>query len=509
MICQAILKIRGKEIPILYYSYRCHIQHCDDPNLRRIIQLHIEACEKIGNREYLPVEGDLITLMFECSGDEQFFYDWLNEGVMHNGEIHFVYNEVEIADIFQFWDCFCLKIEESMNTGCSPMLMTVYLSPGIIKRNNLEPREKVWKVSDVMQNINVINNQKEIDESPVLLIRAVEGISSAIVCQTINYHVTKYNIPLSAVTENDKKNIRWIVNVDGKEINLSNKGENLNLYILPEWYDKEIIVMPYLKKHTKTVCVRTKIDHWKLPRLFAMSKNWPGKNENGEIPEDLKYGDITNKEAIRINVLNRLQINASDELLFNELSMLTSVFTLLGGKENVQNLINNFRESKGTTFSSKYMNDALAAHPTLKQFIYEKSGVLENLNEQLRIANGNINNIKMLRKIINSTSPKFSWRSGAIKNIINDVFSGMTIAVDGISAYLIYIDDYKLISANTYDAVLRIEIYDNFGLNPADIQCGFGVIAGFRAWFILQHVRGYKPFLTKMTYKLHIKNGKF
>lgn len=85
----------------------------------------------------------------------------------------------------------------------------------------------------------------------------------------------------------------------------------------------------------------------------------------------------------------------------------------------------------------------------------------------------------------------------------------MTIAVDGISAYLIYIDDYKLISANTYDAVLRIEIYDNFGLNPADIQCGFGVIAGFRAWFILQHVRGYKPFLTKMTYKLHIKNGKF
>lgn len=151
MIYQAILKIRGKEIPILYYSYRCHIQHCDDPNLRRIIQLHIEACEKIGNREYLPVEGDLITLMFECSGDEQFFYDWLNEGVMHNGEIHFVYNEVEIADIFQFWDCFCLKIEESMSAVNSPMVMTVYMSPGIIKRNNLVPREKVWKVSEVSQ----------------------------------------------------------------------------------------------------------------------------------------------------------------------------------------------------------------------------------------------------------------------------------------------------------------------------------------------------------------------
>ena len=48
-------------------------------------------------------KGDLITLAFECKGEEQFFYDWLNEGAMHNGEIHFIYNEVEIVDIFRFW----------------------------------------------------------------------------------------------------------------------------------------------------------------------------------------------------------------------------------------------------------------------------------------------------------------------------------------------------------------------------------------------------------------------
>ena len=148
MIYQAILKIRGKEVPILYYSYRCHIRHCDDPNLRRIIQLHIQVCEQTGNRENLSVEGDLITLMFECSGDEQFFYDWLNEGDMYYGEIHFIYNESEVVDIFRFGDCFCVKIEESMSAVNSPMVMTVYLSPGIIKRNNLEAREKEWKVND-------------------------------------------------------------------------------------------------------------------------------------------------------------------------------------------------------------------------------------------------------------------------------------------------------------------------------------------------------------------------
>lgn len=164
MIYQAILKIGGKEIPLLYYSYRCHIRHCDNPNLGRIIQLHIQVCEEIGNRENLPVEGDLITLMFECSGDEQFFYDWLNEGDMYYGEIHFIYNESEVVDIFRFWDCFCLKIEESMSAGNSPMVMTVYLSPGIIKRNNLEAREKEWRKSNVhlIKTDNVDNDYTNI-----------------------------------------------------------------------------------------------------------------------------------------------------------------------------------------------------------------------------------------------------------------------------------------------------------------------------------------------------------
>ena len=151
------------EVPILYYNYRCHIRHYDAPNLRKIIQLHIQVCEEIGNREYLPVEGDLITHAFESKGEEQFFYDWLNEGAMHNGEIHFIYNEVEIADIFRFWDCFCVKIEEYMSVGNSPMMMVLYLSPGIIKRNNLEVREKVWKVSDVAQQtvVQVTSESKE------------------------------------------------------------------------------------------------------------------------------------------------------------------------------------------------------------------------------------------------------------------------------------------------------------------------------------------------------------
>lgn len=182
------------EVPILYYNYRCHIRHYDDPNLRKIIQLHIQVCEEIGNRECLPVEGDLITLAFECKGEEQFFYDWLNEGAMHNGEIHFIYNEVEIADIFRFWDCFCVKIEEYMSVGNSPMMMVLYLSPGIIKRNNLEVREKVWKVSEVSDFIlSQLSNEIKETEKRILSVSWSYG-KDFIPLKQCSRHYTDINI---------------------------------------------------------------------------------------------------------------------------------------------------------------------------------------------------------------------------------------------------------------------------------------------------------------------------
>lgn len=182
------------EVPILYYNYRCHIRHYDDPNLRKIIQLHIQVCEEIGNRECLPVEGDLITLAFECKGEEQFFYDWLNEGAMHNREIHFIYNEVEIADIFRFWDCFCVKIEEYMSVGNSPMMMVLYLSPGIIKRNNLEVREKVWKVSEISDFLlSQLSNEIKETEKRILSVSWSYG-KDFIPLKQCSRHYTDINI---------------------------------------------------------------------------------------------------------------------------------------------------------------------------------------------------------------------------------------------------------------------------------------------------------------------------
>ncbi|MCY6320817.1 type VI secretion system tube protein TssD [Bacteroides uniformis] len=136
----------------------------------------------------------MITLAFECKGEEQFFYDWLNEGAMHNGEIHFIYNEVEIVDIFRFWDCFCVKIEEYMSAGNSPMMMVLYLSPGIIKRNNLEVREKVWKVSEISDFLlSQLSNEIKETEKRILSVSWSYG-KDFIPLKQCSRHYTDINI---------------------------------------------------------------------------------------------------------------------------------------------------------------------------------------------------------------------------------------------------------------------------------------------------------------------------
>lgn len=161
MAYQVTLRMQnGVERDVACYGYECHIAHSDRPDIGRIIATHMEVCQKLGTVEYLPVEGDLIALTFESTDHDNFFYEWLLQGSMANGEIEFATGD-DIVDIFRFWDCYCVSLKETLCTGEMPMLMTVLLSPGILKRMNCEPREKVWKVSDISVKPRVVDNDEK------------------------------------------------------------------------------------------------------------------------------------------------------------------------------------------------------------------------------------------------------------------------------------------------------------------------------------------------------------
>ena len=57
----------------------------------------------------------------------------------------------------------------------------------------------------------------------------------------------------------------------------------------------------------------------------------------------------------------------------------------------------------------------------------------------------------------------------------------------------------------------EVTLWDHFGLNLTDMEKIFNIIPSigetFVCWFILQHLRGYKPFITKITFEKEFKNS--
>jgi hypothetical protein len=75
----------------------------------------------------------------------------------------------------------------------------------------------------------------------------------------------------------------------------------------------------------------------------------------------------------------------------------------------------------------------------------------------------------------------------------------MTIATNDIWAWSVDITEYDFDGIN-YKGKYTITLYDHFGLDEPDVNYSkrYGNLSGFRAWFILQHLKrfAYKPFIT-------------
>ena len=93
----------------------------------------------------------------------------------------------------------------------------------------------------------------------------------------------------------------------------------------------------------------------------------------------------------------------------------------------------------------------------------------------------------------NFGSPAYGWKNNW------NVLRGETIALNDIWATEIIMTELK-INGNAYTAKCEITLWDHFGLDKPDMQKFYSYDAGFRAWYVLQHLWGYKTFLTKIKF---------
>ncbi len=92
------------------------------------------------------------------------------------------------------------------------------------------------------------------------------------------------------------------------------------------------------------------------------------------------------------------------------------------------------------------------------------------------------------------TRPSFSFRND------NNLFSGRTLALNDIWATEVILKELKN-EGEDYTIKYQVTMWDHFGLDLPDMEKFYVIDPGFRAWFLLQHYYGYKPFVTKITFE--------
>ena len=104
---------------------------------------------------------------------------------------------------------------------------------------------------------------------------------------------------------------------------------------------------------------------------------------------------------------------------------------------------------------------------------------------------------------------RISIHNPAKPPVYDDKLSGLGFCVDSLYGNRIEVSSYEF-DGRKYKYTLHFVMYDIFGLDKNDIEqrriafMPFGVLAGFRSWYILQHYdkynKKYKPYISYMEF---------
>jgi hypothetical protein len=182
-------------------------------------------------------------------------------------------------------------------------------------------------------------------------------------------------------------------------------------------------------------------------------------------------------------------------------------------------------------FSDPELTKAAFEHHSTNEF-YES--IKRDLTDKLKKHKDNVNKVE--RNLITKDDTFFEERPK-----LNNMSNGLMLAVNDTWGFRVTLDNYTYIHASKrYTPKMKITLFDHFGLDYNDInnfglaekirehfqekndmsqlipkikdfagnKFGYEFMAkGFRAWFILQHFYGYRPFVTVMERTINLDGG--
>lgn len=224
------------------------------------------------------------------------------------------------------------------------------------------------------------------------------------------------------------------------------------------------------------------------PVKVAQSAHGKGTNADGSIADDMTHGDMTEAQVEALADMFKFDymITQTDDQLFKTFQDMCTELFATGDLEGVIiDMIKQFKANNPADFKDVRLTNAVKAHSSTKNFVDE---VLMAVSEQVMSQKEGLHQTTVERGKFDKRRPVF--------NSMSDTAGGLTITINDTWAHEVNITEYDYVDDDHFTGKLKVSIYDDFGLDPPDVTKKYSYLAGFRAWFILQHDRGYRPFVT-------------
>ncbi|QZT36965.1 hypothetical protein K5X82_17280 [Halosquirtibacter xylanolyticus] len=135
--------------------YDAGLDHGLAPNYGLLLDRFVRPLENTIDRICKELLGGQFYLTMDSSDQDDFFYQWMFSGQMHQGVITLVDDQFMGFKI-EFWDCYCVGLKEEMcSDDQNSMQMTLRLSPAIT-RNRKRKHIKSWRITELKEDAKVV-----------------------------------------------------------------------------------------------------------------------------------------------------------------------------------------------------------------------------------------------------------------------------------------------------------------------------------------------------------------
>ena len=231
-------------------------------------------------------------------------------------------------------------------------------------------------------------------------------------------------------------------------------------------------------------------------KLVGKAKRDAGLNEDRSVSEDMLYNDKPSKSA---SIMSDPMFKKSDSELNAYMVQLMESLSWFGMETVALEMQKRFAAGTGGTYKSEILNQNVEENTAYK--VYHQS-FLNKLRDSLKACNYDLN----AQQLITMNLLNFSS--------LMDKITGLGITVHQVWSVKAEVKNYVYNKTKkNWSGELHYTFYDNYGLDWEDIlKHGNDRIPQyhtgdcFKAWYILQHYRSAKPFITEMNIQVPI-NG--